>query len=289
MKIIAYYTRILMGMALVIIATQTSWAQDKMEPAIQLSYFKNADQVKIANVDVSAMDSNNKRINIKNAHVGIYLVNGDDLELVETAVTNAQGHASVELPKVLPLDEERYFGIVAQIEGDSLFFEAEEEIWYKEATFSLELQTEDSTRTAIAKLTETDGEGQELPLAYIDVNFYVQRLFGIMPAAEEYTVTTDEEGVAEFEFPGNIAGDFEGNITVVARVDDDDDYGTLERKASGKWGLVLEPEKNPFPRALWAPNAPPAMIITLSTIFGGIWFTFGYVGYLLKRLNKKTI
>jgi len=289
MKIIAYYTRILLGMALVSMASQTAWAQDKMEPSIELTYFKNADQVKVANVSVSAMDSNGKLISANNAHVSFYLVSDTSLLLVKEVFTNSQGKASVDLPEELPLDDERYFGIVAQITDDEKFADAEEEIWYMEASLALKLQTEDSTKTAIAKLTEMDGEGQEIPLADIDVNFYVKRLFGVMPAAEEYTVTTDEEGVATFQYPNDIPGDFEGNITVMARIDDNEDYGNIASQASEKWGVVLAPEKNPFPRALWAPDAPPAMIITLSLIFGGIWFTFGFVAYQLKRINKSTI
>jgi hypothetical protein len=289
MKIIEYYIRILMAVALVSVATQASWAQDKMEPSIQLSYFKKSDQGKVARVSVSGLDSNNKRTNAKNAHLSFYLISDTNEVLLKTMVTNSQGKASVDLPGVLPLDEERYFGIVARIEDDSLYEDAEEEIWYKEAALSLELRSEDATKIAVTKLTETDAQGQVWPLEGIDVNFYVQRLFGLMPAAEEFTVSTDEEGVASLEFPNNIAGDFEGSIAVVAQVSDDEDYGNLESITSGKWGLALAPEKNPFPRTLWAPNAPAAMIITLSLIFGGIWFIYGYIAYQLKKINKETI
>ena len=295
MKIIQHYSKIFVAVAVVSFATHTSWAQDeeakapgKMEATIQLSYLKKTDQSKEASVNISATD-NGKIVMAHNAHINFYLTDGANPVLLKSVVTNMQGKATVDLPEVLPLDAERYFGIIARIENDSLYADAEEELWHKEAALSLDLQTQDSTKMAVAKLTETDAAGQVQPLVGKDVSFYVQRLFGIMPAAEEFTATTDEEGVASFVFPDSIPGDSEGNVTVVARISDDEDYGNLENKTSGKWGVVLAPEMNPFPRALWAPNAPPALIITLCVIFGGIWFTYGYVFNELRKIDQEKI
>ena len=47
----------------------------------------------------------------------------------------------------------------------------------------------------------TDGEK---PVKDVEVKFYVQRMFGILPLGEENAVTTDEEGKATIEFSQKI-------------------------------------------------------------------------------------
>jgi hypothetical protein len=106
-----------------------------------------------------------------------------------------------------------------------------------------------------------------------------------MPLGEEATATTDDQGMATFNFPDGINGDEIGKIVIVARIIDNDVYGNIETNASTSWGNRLVIEKNPFPRALWEPRAPISLIATFCVIFGGIWFTYGFVFYLLVKIE----
>ena len=164
-------------------------------------------------------------------------------KLLKSANTDNKGQAIIVLQKDLPLDDSLYFTIVAKIENDNLYEDAEEKMHYKDANLTLNLNPHDTARLVTAKVTEIGKDGKEIPVKGAEVKFYVQRLFGIMPAAEDNTISTDEKGEASFAFPKNIPGDTAGVITVAARMEDNEQFGNVENKAATSWGTVLAIEK----------------------------------------------
>jgi hypothetical protein len=164
----------------------------------------------------------------------------------------------------------------------------EEKIEFKEANLMLKFNPADSAHEVTAMVTETGSDGKEIPVAETEVSFFVQRLFGTMPANEEYVVSTDKDGEAVFSYPGDIKGGRTGKITMVAKILDNKLFGTVETKSDAPWGIVVPVETNPFPRALIMPKAPFQLIITLVLIFGGIWTTYFFIFYQLKKINEET-
>jgi hypothetical protein len=108
-----------------------------------------------------------------------------------------------------------------------------------------------------------------------------------MPANEEFVVNTDNSGEAVFSYPVDISGDRTGKITLIAKIIDNKLFGTVDTKSDAPWGKILPVEKNPFPRALIMPKAPFQLIITLVLIFGGIWTTYFFIFYQLKKISKE--
>ena len=267
-------------------AAQKSQPPVKTEATITLSYFKKTDTSKTAVALVKAKNKDGKFVVAKNAWVNFYVMYNKDLQLLENANTNNKGEAIIALRKDLPLDDSLYFTIVAKIENDNLYEDAREEIHFKGANLVLKLDPHDTARLVTAKVTEMSKDGKEIAVKGTEVKFYVQRLFGIMPAAEDYTISTDENGEASFTFPKNIPGGTSGVITVVARIEDNQQFGNVENKAATSWGAVLAVEKDPFPRALWEPYAPLPLVITISLLFGGVWFTYFFIFIQLVKIKK---
>jgi hypothetical protein len=145
------------------------------------------------------------------------------------------------------------------------------------AKLVLTVREGDTCNFASARLTNPiSGDGAH-PIANATVAFFVQRLFGKMPIADESTAATDDSGIAEIAFPKDFPGDANGTVTIVASIEDNALTGPLEAHASGKWGAVLPVVANPFPRALWEPRAPLPLIITFCILLGGVWITYGFV------------
>lgn len=265
-------------------------AQEKKESSIEMAYYKKADMTKWAVAIVTAKNNEGKFIPAKNARISFYMQDSNELQLLKNVYTDNKGKALIQLGKKMPLDTGGAFVVVAKIENDSLYEDANEKIRYKEANITIKLNPHDTSRTATAVVTEIGKDGNEIPVKDIKVNFYVQRLFGSMPAAEDFSVNTDENGEAVFSYAKSIPGDTAGLLTIAARMDEDEQYGNVENKANTSWGTRLKVEKDPFPRALWEPNAPLPLIITISTLFGGVWSVYFFIFNQMRKIrNEKKI
>jgi len=260
-------------------------AQEKSEATIELSYYKKADLTKTA-VAIVKVRKDKKFVAAKNTRVNFYVMHDKEQQLLKSVNTDNKGKAVIVLQKDLPLNEDLSFTIVAKIENDNLYEDAGEQIHYKDASITLNLDPHDTARLATARVTETGKDGNEIPVKGAEVKFYVQRLFGIMPAAEENTITTDEKGEASFAFPKNIPGDTAGVLTVAARMEDNERFGNVENKAATSWGTVLVIERDPFPRALWEPSAPLPLVLIILIIFGGVWCTYFLILFQLRKIKK---
>lgn len=271
-----------------IFAQEKTETTEKSEATIELSYRKKADQSKTANAIVKARNEKGKFVSAKNVQINFYFKDGIEERLIQSVNTNNKGEAVITLQKGLPLDTGNAFTIIAKIENDKLYEDAEETIYYKDVNFSLKLNPNDTSRLATVIVTEVNKEGKEIPVKDVEVKFYVQRLFGFVPASEENAISTNENGEASFAYPKGIPGDTAGAITVVARIEDNEKFGSVENNAVTLWGTILEVEKDPFPRALWEPNAPLPLILTILILFGGVWCTYFFIFFQLLKIKKDT-
>jgi hypothetical protein len=264
------------------------WAQKK-ESSLQLSFLKKADQSKNILLTVKARNEAGKFAPAPNASLSIFIKSNEEWLLIKTLISDLGGKASMKLADDLPMDNEKYFSIMAKIENDSRYEDAEEELRVKESRLTLLLDPTDTNRILTATVTQTGNDGEPMPVQEAEVKFYVERLFGKMPVGEEFVVATDAAGKATYALPKNIpSSDTLGNLTIVAVIENNETFGTVESNASAKWGVPLQWEKDPFPRALWEPRAPPAMILFFAIVFGGIWLTYFFVIFQLIKVHSET-
>lgn len=272
--------------SVIVTAQEQAQTQGKSEATIELSYFKKADLTKSALAVIKVKNSEGKFVSAKDVRINFYVLHSKEQQLLKSTVSDNSGHATIALQNDLPLDDSLYFTIVAKIENDNLYEDAQATMHYKDASLTLNLNLQDTARLVTVKVMETGKNGKEIPVKNAEIKFYVQRLFGMMPAAEENSITTDENGEASFAFPKNIPGDTAGSITIAARMEDNEQFGNVENKDDASWGVALIKEKDPFPRALWEPSAPIALVITISTLFGGVWCVYFFVFYQMHKINK---
>lgn len=261
--------------------------QEKKESSIDLSFYKNADLSKTITAMVTTMGKENKWIPAGNVDINFYTQSKAGPAILKSVLTDYKGIASLPFSESLSKNENGVYKIIARIENNGLYNDAEEQIEFKEANLSMKFNPDDSTHEVSALVTETGVDGNEIPVAETEVSFFVQRLFGTMPASEEFVVNTDNNGEAVFSFPEDIMGGRTGNITLIAKVVNNKLFGTVETKSEAPWGKIVPVEANPFPRSLSNPKAPLQLIITLVAIFGGIWTTYFFIFYQLKKINEE--
>lgn len=160
----------------------------------------------------------------------------------------------------------------------------------KEAKITLSFASEDSEYVCKALVTSEDK-----PVKDVNVKLFVKRLFGLLPVNDG--ATTGEDGIASFTVSNDIPGDATGNLVVIAKIEDDDNYMNTETKADVKWGVIRkEPESKLMERSLAASRerAPIYFMVASDLIIAGIWGTIIYIifqVFKIKRissLNKKS-
>ena len=137
------------------------------------------------------------------------------------------------------------------------------------------------------KIIATATDMNEEPIEGLDLYFYVKRTFSNLPFGGVFN-TTDENGKVTVEFPKDLPGDHEGNVTILVEIKDSDIYNNQSIETVKNWGVqtALDPvEQN---RSLWAAgaSAPIPLVLIISSLIFSIWFIIFYIIYILIRISK---
>ena len=116
------------------------------------------------------------------------------------------------------------------------------------------------------------------------VGIFVRRSFSALKIGEG---TTDENGEATVEIPNNLPGDANGNITLLAKLDENETFGNLEASVIQKWGVPVSDKLEDQPRALWSSHPPLWMLITFFILMGIVWGHYIVIVVQLFRLRKE--
>ena len=185
---------------------------------------------------------------------------------------------------VLPMNENGKVYLEATYEGNEKYRSASNDLEIMDLNLDISFEIEDSVKQLTVLASSLDSDGNKVPAEEVSINIGVQRLHSVLPLDE---IETDEDGIAMLEFPDNIPGDAEGNITVVAKVDESDDYGTVETTSQEKWGVPVDYEVKPLPRQLFTDEAPLWMIASVFIILLGAWYHFFLSISKLVKLKKE--
>jgi hypothetical protein len=205
---------------------------------------------------------------------------------------NNEGEGTFVLPAWFTkiADTLHEYTFIVKMNADPKYEDAEEQITVADAKINLEYSGEDSVKTMSALLTGWKDRAYS-PVASAELKLCIKRTFNFLPIGEA-NATTNENGEISGELPLDIPGNLNKTITIAARLEDDDTYGTVEVTKEVPWAIL--PKANPVRgRTLWSPggNAPLVLVISSVTIIVIIWGTIFYLVSLLFKIKKlgKTI
>lgn len=117
------------------------------------------------------------------------------------------------------------------------------------------------------------------------VLLYVKRYFGQLQI--EKTIKTDNEGVAEFNFPKDLPGDKYGNLNLIVKVNDDN-YGEKDTEGKFKIGVPTDKPSLTEKRAMWNVEAkvPIWLLLTYTSGVMIVLLVLVYIIYNLYKLKK---
>lgn len=137
--------------------------------------------------------------------------------------------------------------------------------------------TEDGKKVIIAKIT---CEGK--PVENVRVVLQIKRTLGNLTIGEDDTL---DDGTVAVPFPAD-PGDSEGKIQVFVQIKSPPELATARAETMLDGALELRIEPDPFPRALWSPQAPLALLLTIATLLTIVWSTYAFVAVQVAKIKK---
>ena len=199
-------------------------------------------------------------------------------------VTDSKGVAIFTCkPEQLTTDKEGKLNFKASFAGKDSIEAAAEVVAVKRARLEIIPVKEDSLLTVKVKLIDLS-TGTETAVPAIDLGVFVKRLFSALKLGEG---KTDEAGEASIEIPNNLPGDAKGNITLLAKLDENEMYGNLEAAVTQSWGTPVSDELKALPRALWSTHPPIWMLVTFIILMSAVWGHYLVIIIQLFRLRKE--
>ncbi|HET9055344.1 MAG TPA: hypothetical protein VFN30_00720 [Chitinophagaceae bacterium] len=294
MKLLKINSTLPLFLALFISGAAASQDAIVKKPVLSLSYFSSDNKVQYLLAEAK-WKIEKKYQPATGVTVSIYLDSvAPAFSLSEKNVTDETGKIKAIIPPSLKSkwDASAQHKFIAIASGIKEFEDLESEIEIAKAKLEFDTSTNGETKTVSAIITALQN-GKWVPVKEIEMKIAVKRLGGDLKIGDEDTYTTDSTGTVTAEFKQNsLPGDANGNITLVAKVEENDLYGNLYIEKVVPWGVVFKSDDNFFnQRSLWSirSRTPLWLLFMAYSIVLGVWGTIIYLIYLMfkvKRLGK---
>lgn len=253
-----------------------------ISPYIQLQYFKNTDNQRILQTTLT-YSANRMELALPGMEISFF-TDGVQKELVATMLTDNKGVATLKLSTEMNLkaDRDGMWTFSSEFKGNDTIESGKSEISVKDVRFEMVLTKADSIKTITVNAFVNEN-GIEKPVSGETVKVYVPRMFSSLLISE---LTLDEAGTASLEFPSDLPGDKDGNLTIIAKFEENLTYGNVEKRETLMWGLPTDYSVPRTHRALWTKTAPRWMIYTLSVLLTGVWGHYLFAIISLIRIRK---
>jgi hypothetical protein len=274
-------------LTLIISTSFSSFSQEakKITPYLTVQYSKDTDNQRVLQTTLT-YSMNRMEIPLPGMEVSISVGSQSEKHLA-AILTDEKGIARYKLDDnlTLPVNKEGFWDFSTGYSGNDSIESISSELSVKDVDLEMVLSEIDSLKT-INLTAFTSENGKKKPVSDETVTIFVPRMFSILPVGDVYL---DKNGTANFEFPSDIPGDNEGNLTIIARFDDNPTFGNVEKSTVQKWGLPRDNYTPGSHRALWTKSPPMWMIITLSILLMGVWghYFFAIISLIRIKIEAK--
>jgi hypothetical protein len=276
----------LLLVALLLVSSANSFCQEKekISPYVNLKFARNSNDSCIL---TASLTYSRNRMELPLPGMNIRVFAGGD-KIARDLKTDASGTAVINLNKAdLVSDRSGMWPFSATFDGNDSIEAGKAELSIRNAFLTMEIDEADSIKK-INLHAEKFESGKMVPAAGEMLTVYVPRMFSMLPVGE---VTFDDAGNGSIDFPADLPGDKDGNLTIIAKIEDHPEFGNIEKKALVKWGVPLAESAHMSRRALWTKTAPRWMIYTLSILLTGVWghYLFAFISLVrIKRDAKRS-
>ena len=228
---------------------------------------------------------NRKIMPLPDLPIDFYTFNDSAEVLLGKVVSDQNGESTFTITEGIDLllNNENGYSFKASFSGNENFKKASKDVSILEVDIEITFIEVDSVKVISAKAYEIDQSSSEkIPLDGIDLSFYVPGSFSLYKIGDAEL----EDGIGEVEFPVSLPGDSNGNLTIIVRIEDSDDYGFVESSAKKDWGTVRETVVLEERRGLGDTDAPLWMTYTLIVLLSAVWIHYLYIFVVIYLIKK---
>jgi hypothetical protein len=227
---------------------------------------------------------------VKGIPVNVYFNEASEINLLGKIITGITGEGRVGFPASFKAnwDSLNEFKFVAVSDSSAGVESLSGDVTFKKAILVIDTTSEEGARTVTAQLKEKKGNDW-VAVKEIEMKLGIKRMLGNLTVGDAETYTSDSTGIASAGFTrDSMPGDEKGNLVLVARVEDNDNYGNLVVEKTVPWGDALLSETHFWHRTLWSTGnrAPLWLLFIAFSIFIGIWGVIIYLVIMLLKIKK---
>ena len=277
------YNYILLMVLIALISSFLVVAQDtqKKKSRIQVVYFK--DHNRAESIVAVLKIKEDKYVPHENAEIHFYSVSDTSKALLDKIMTDKNGEAvyMIEDHEKIYKDSSGFMVIEVEFKGNSSSTSAKKDIEVKQVELKISFVQDDTIKYIIVEANEIEADNTTTPIEELDISLYIKGTFSLLNIGQK---ATDEDGNIMLEFPVEMPGDTLGVLTIIAKIDESDNYGTVESMGVINWGkpVPLKVEKH---RGLGDTDAPLWMVYTLIILLSAVWFHYFYVLFLIIKIK----
>jgi hypothetical protein len=272
------------------IKAQDSAVKSEKEYILNVNYFSLNNKVPYILVETQSK-LNNRYSEVRHVPVKVFLdSDSGESGLLGKITTNEKGVGKLVFPVSVKdiWEKSAQHKLIAIADSSTDFEETKTEVSVTKSKISIDTATEDGVKNITVTFSELK-DGKWVPVKDVDLKVGIRRLGSQLPVGEEESYTTDSAGqvIAEFK-KDSLPGDAKGNLTLVVKVDKNENYGSLEQELMVPWGIYKNPGNNFTGRTLWATgNRSPLWLLWMAIlIVAGIWGVFIYLILQLIKIRK---
>jgi hypothetical protein len=228
---------------------------------------------------------NDKWQPVKGEKLDVYLDSNSTDNLIGKIITNPKGQAKATIPVNLkPIWNASTTHKFIAVTSDGTVGEAE----ISKAKILIDTSNTEGAKTVNVRVMKWENSNWS-PAKDVEVKIGVERSGGELKIGDDESYTTDSLGQIAAEFKRDSLPTYEtSNLVLVAKIEDDNNYGSLSVEKTVPWGKYYNPINNFGQRSLWAARgkAPVWLYLMAYSIIAAVWCTLLYLIYLFTRIRK---
>ena len=263
-----------------------SQTAEKGDVNIAISYFTANNKVPRLLVKVNTKVKG-KFINVGGISVKLFLDKDSTGTFIANVVTNEKGVATAYIPTSVKKEwaTSVKHTFLATFAGNKKYDAAKGDLTVGRAKILIDAGSDKTVTASVFEMKDTTWT----PVKGVEVVLGVKRLDADLTINETPTFTTDSTGKVSGDFKrDSIPGDANGNITLVAKIVDNDQYGNLIIEKTVPWGAKFVPVNTFNKRTLFATRnkAPIWLLFIAYAIAISVWSTLIMLVFNLFRIRK---
>ncbi len=268
---------------LMMVSLPCAMAQDenRTQTVLKLEYFHvDSTQKLTATLQVKV---EGRYLPLQGMEIGFKFLKGKTEKSMGTGLTNEEGKVTLLIPDDIfaTKGDKGIYAFAASFSGKDNYDKASASTAMKPLRMEISFSQKSQDKMIDLKVFEPGKKDNEwVPVDKLDVQFYVPRTFSLLKVGKG-TITN---GMTSLEFPTSIPGNQLGYLTIVAKVEENENYGNVEVSGTINWGKPLPPAKI-IKRGLGDTDAPLWMVYTLIVLLSIVWFHYMYVIFTVFRIR----